>query len=151
MKLLTQSSLLALAAAAFISTATIAPALAAQWSFFQQQDVPPPDAPADGAVLEAAKAVRWRDGSYTGGVFDAYYGPLQVQATIQGGRIAAVNVLQFPNHQRTSRAINGRALPALKSAAIRSQATRVNMVSGATLTSRAFARSLKDALSQAGG
>jgi uncharacterized protein with FMN-binding domain len=74
---------------------------------------------------------------------------VQVQAVIHGGRIAAVNVLRHPFHSATSRAINGRALPWLEQEVIRAQSADVNAISGATLTSRAFIRSMSAALRQA--
>jgi uncharacterized protein with FMN-binding domain len=58
-------------------------------------------------------------------------------------------VLDYPNHQRTSRSINRQALPLLQSEVISAQGTRVNIISGATLTSKAYLRSLKSALSKA--
>jgi uncharacterized protein with FMN-binding domain len=100
-------------------------------------------------VLARAKA-KYSDGSYTGGSFDAYYGRVQVKVNIRGGQIVSVDVLDYPNHSGTSRSINRRALPALESAVIRAQGTRVNNVSGASLTTDAYIRSLRGALKQAG-
>jgi uncharacterized protein with FMN-binding domain len=137
---------LALASAAF--------AIAASFTFAHA--APPaaalPDAAADPnvpVVLARAKA-KFSNGSYTGGSFDAYYGRVQVQVNIQGGQIVSVDVLDYPRHSGTSRSINRTALPILESAVIRAQGTRVNNVSGATLTSKAYMRSLKAALNKAG-
>jgi uncharacterized protein with FMN-binding domain len=85
-----------------------------------------------------------------GSPYDAYYGLVQVQANIQGGRLISIDVLQFPNHRSTSRAINRQALPMLESEVISAQGIRVDMISGATLTSNAYLRSLRGALNQAG-
>ncbi|MEP7173710.1 MAG: FMN-binding protein [Aestuariivirga sp.] len=101
-------------------------------------------------IQVAATAGRYRDGNFTGSAFDAYFGMVQVQANVQNGRLVSVDVLDYPNHQRTSRSINRQALPLLQSEVIRAQGTRVNIISGATLTSRAYLRSLKSALSRAG-
>jgi uncharacterized protein with FMN-binding domain len=101
-------------------------------------------------VLLARAKAKYSDGSFTGGSFDAYYGRVQVQVNIQGGRIVSVDVLDYPRHSGTSRAINRQALPILESAVIRAQGTRVNNVSGASLTTDAYLRSLKGALKQAG-
>jgi uncharacterized protein with FMN-binding domain len=109
------------------------------------------DPNAQGLVQDIKARKTYADGSYTGGTYDAYYGPLQVTANIQGGRLVSVDVLKFPNHKSTSRAINRQALPILEQQVIRAQSARVNMVSGATLTSRAYAQSLYSALQQAGG
>ncbi len=103
-----------------------------------------------GAVVEV-RAALLRDGAYTGSRFDAYYGTVQVQANIQGGRLVSVDVLDFPRHSGTSRSINRQALPMLQSAVIQAQSARVDLISGATLTSKAYLRSLKGALRQAGG
>lgn len=99
----------------------------------------------------AAVASGYRDGSFVGPIYDAYFGAVQVRANVQGGRLVSVDVLQYPKHQRTSRAINNQALPMLESQVIRAQGTRVNLVSGATLTSKAYLRSLKGALGKASG
>ncbi len=99
----------------------------------------------------AAVASGYRDGSFVGPIYDAYFGAVQVRANVQDGRLVSVDVLQYPKHQRTSRAINNQALPMLESQVIRAQGTRVNLVSGATLTSKAYLRSLKGALGKASG
>lgn len=91
------------------------------------------------------------DGAYKGAAFDAYFGMVQVQANIQGGRLASVKVLKYPSGKNTSRRINRTALPILEQEVVRAQSTNVNLVSGATLTSRAYLRSLKSALAKAAG
>jgi uncharacterized protein with FMN-binding domain len=90
------------------------------------------------------------DGSFVGGTYDAYYGTVQVQATVQGGRITAVKALKFPNHSGTSRSINRQALPYLLQEVVAKQSARINIISGATLTSRAYIASLRDALKISG-
>lgn len=91
----------------------------------------------------------YKDGSYTGIVTDAFYGPVQVQAIISAGKITDVIFLQYPNDRRTSIEINSQAMPFLKQEAIAAQSSQVDIVSGATQTSRAFIESLKSALDQA--
>jgi uncharacterized protein with FMN-binding domain len=93
---------------------------------------------------------RYRDGSFTGSAYNTYYGPVQVQVTIQGGRVVAVDVPQYPADRRASQRINSRALPMLESEVISAQSARVNIISGATLTSEAYLRSLDSALGNAG-
>jgi uncharacterized protein with FMN-binding domain len=73
-----------------------------------------------------------------------------VIATIKKGRLVAIDVPQFPDHRNTSRAINRQALPMLQKEVIRAQGIRVNLISGATLTSQAYLRSLGSALKKAG-
>ena len=89
------------------------------------------------------------DGTYTGPVADAYYGLVQVQASTQGGRLTALKILKYPNDRRTSISINRQALPMLRDEAISAQSANVDIISGATLTSRAFIQSLGGALKKA--
>jgi uncharacterized protein with FMN-binding domain len=91
----------------------------------------------------------YKDGTYTGSVADAYYGNVQVSATISGGKITGVKFLQYPNTHGTSVMINQQAMPYLIQEAIQAQSSNVQTVSGATFTTQAFQQSLQAALSQA--
>jgi len=91
----------------------------------------------------------YKDGTYTGSVADAYYGNVQVRATISSGKITDVKFLQYPDTHSTSVYINQQAVPYLQQEAIKAQSSKVNIISGATYTSQAFIQSLGDALSQA--
>jgi uncharacterized protein with FMN-binding domain len=133
MNLFSRTSLAALAAIAFFAMPLLGTA--------QAQQAP--------EIQVAGSAMHLRDGSFTGQPFDAYYGVVQIQANVAGGRLVSVDVLQSPGHQRTSRYINGQALPMLQREVIQAQSFHVNIISGATLTSRAYARSLRDAMAQA--
>lgn len=92
---------------------------------------------------------RYRDGTYTGNVADAFYGNVQVQAVIQNGKINSVQFLQYPNDRQTSIMINSQATSMLSSEAVQAQTANVDIVSGATDTSNAFIQSLTSALTQA--
>lgn len=92
---------------------------------------------------------KYRNGSYTGDSYDAYYGNVQVEAVISGGKIVDVQFLDYPQDRSTSVRINSRAMPYLTSEAISLQDSNVNTVSGASFTSGAFRKSLASALSQA--
>lgn len=91
----------------------------------------------------------YADGSYIGSAVDAYYGTVQVKATIQNGQLADVTFLQYPNNRSNSVYINGQAMPMLTQEALAVQSAQVNGVSGATFTSQAFQQSLRSALAQA--
>jgi uncharacterized protein with FMN-binding domain len=113
---------------------------------------PPTAAPPTEAPPTAAPAPvlgQYKDGDYTGTTVDAYYGLVQVQATIKQGKLADVQFLQYPNDRRTSIRINNIAMPYLQQEAIQAQSANVDVISGATLTSEAFAQSLQVALSSA--
>lgn len=92
---------------------------------------------------------KYKDGTYTGSVADAFYGNIQVQAVISGGKITDVIFLQYPNDRSTSIEINSQAMPYLKQEAIQAQSANVAGVSGATASSDAFVQSLGSALQQA--
>lgn len=92
---------------------------------------------------------KYKNGTYTGTVADAYYGNVQVQAIVTGGKITDVKFLQYPNDNRTSISINSQAMPYLTQEALQAQSANVNTISGASATSGAFRQSLKAALAQA--
>ena len=106
-------------------------------------------APTPAPAAVPAQTGQYKNGTYTGSPASAYYGTVQVQAVIQGGKLAAVNFLQYPSDRRTSQYINGSAMPVLQSEAIQAQSSNVSAVSGATDTSGAFQQSLSSALAQA--
>jgi uncharacterized protein with FMN-binding domain len=130
---------------------------AAETPLVQATDVPlplprPQHAPAPPQLTLVAATTplgQFKDGKFRGPVADAYYGEVQVEADVQGGRLATVRILSYPNDRRTSRYINSQALPILKREAIQAQSGNVDFVSGATLTSRAYIQSLSSALDQA--
>lgn len=94
-------------------------------------------------------ALGYKDGIYAGNVADAFYGNIQVKAIIAGGKITDVQFLQYPNDRSTSIEINQQAMPFLKQEAIQAQSANVDIISGATDSSRAFRESLQSALDQA--
>ncbi|MER9371095.1 FMN-binding protein [Mesorhizobium sp. M0491] len=109
-----------------------------------------PDAPARVFRVGMKLAAHgYADGVYTGPTADAYYGIIQIQALVQGGQLTALKVLKYPSDRRTSISINRQALPMLRDEAIGAQSANVDIISGATLTSRAFIQSLRGALKKA--
>lgn len=92
-------------------------------------------APATAQVLPA-------DGTYTGSD-NGMGGALKVSVTVEGGRIAAVDVL---SHQETP-GISDPALEKIPAAIVEAQSTEVDGVTGATLTSNAIKGAVDAALS----
>jgi uncharacterized protein with FMN-binding domain len=92
------------------------------------------------------------DGTYTGDSVDVGrgYGNVQVEITVQGGRIVDVTALEVPQNDGRSAQISSVAIPYLVDQALQAQSSDVAGVSGATYTSVGFAESLKSALVQAG-
>ena len=113
-----------------------------------QAPAPKPAAPAT-QPAPAKPAGQYKDGTYTGQSADAYYGMVQAQAVISGGKLADIKMLSYPSDRSTSREISSFALPQLISEAITAQSANVDMVSGATDTSQAFRQSLGSALAMA--
>ena len=87
----------------------------------------------------------------TGDVVSTRFGDIQVQVTISGGVIADVAALQLPSGDRHSSQISNAVEPMLREAALSAQSANIDLVSGATYTSRAYAQSLQSALDQAQG
>ncbi|MCU1375443.1 MAG: FMN-binding protein [Actinomycetia bacterium] len=87
----------------------------------------------------------YADGTWTGGVADMKYGPVQVQATVSGGKVTAVALLQEPSDRKSQR-INSQAAPILESEAVAAQSAHLDVVSGATYTSVSYEASLQSAL-----
>lgn len=91
----------------------------------------------------------YKDGTYTGQTVNAYYGYVQVQVAVSGGKIINVKFLQYPNTHPTSVYINQQAMPYLVQEAVQAQNANVNVISGATFTSEGFVQSLASALTKA--
>lgn len=74
------------------------------------------------------------------------YTNVQVEAVLRHGRLVDVRALQLPNLDARSRQISAMAAPILRREAIVAGSADIDMVSGATYTSAAYARSLQAAL-----
>jgi uncharacterized protein with FMN-binding domain len=97
----------------------------------------------------ASSATGYADGTYQGASVAIRWGAVQVQAVIQGGKIASVEFVTYPTGDQRSQQINSQAAPRLVQEAIQAQSANVQVVSGATYTSQAFMQSLDAALDQA--
>ncbi len=116
----------------------------------QPSPTPWPTAPVPPVPTPTTQALGpYIDGEYTGSTADAFYGWVQVDVLIQDSKLVDIQFLQYPDHRRTSVRINQRAAPILQREALQSQDAQVDLISGATLTSRAFRQSLQAALDAA--
>lgn len=91
----------------------------------------------------------YKNGEYEGVLADAYWGKIQVIAVVENGKLVDVQILDYPADRLTSDRINGEALPTLIAEAIQVQHAEVDVVSGATDSSKGFQDSLRSALTQA--
>ena len=85
----------------------------------------------------------------TGPIVRTEWGPVQVAAKVQSGRVCAVRVIQYPDGDRKSVSINARAIPALEQRVLVAGDASFDGVSGATVTSDGYRRSLQAILDQA--
>jgi FMN-binding domain len=78
------------------------------------------------------------------------YGTVQVRVILTNGKITDVQPIQLPFDRRRSQEISQGAAPLLHDEVLQAQSAHINLVSGATFTSDAYAQSLQAALSQIG-
>jgi uncharacterized protein with FMN-binding domain len=120
---------------------TPAPSTAGPSSAAPSAATPSSAAPSAGSA--AAKTV-------TGDSADTRWGPVQVRITVQSRKVTAVKVVDYPTGSGRDREINAYALPILVKETLSAQSADIDMVSGATVTSDGYVRSLQSALDQAG-
>jgi len=81
-----------------------------------------------------------------GDVVPTDWGDVQVRLDVSGHRIVAVAAVKHPDAGVQSRRINARALPILYRETVTAQNARIDAVSGATITSTGYVRSLQSAI-----
>jgi uncharacterized protein with FMN-binding domain len=87
-----------------------------------------------------------------GKTVDTKWGPVQVEAVVAAdGQVCDVTAIQSPNSHNRSVRINNRALPILHKQVLSAQSANIDGVSGATITSRGYERSLQSILDGLGG
>jgi uncharacterized protein with FMN-binding domain len=77
------------------------------------------------------------------------YGNVQVQITVEDGRITAAKVLQVPWNDRHDQMINSAAVPVYNEETVTAQSAQIDVVSGATYTWDGYTQSLQSAIDQA--
>jgi uncharacterized protein with FMN-binding domain len=76
------------------------------------------------------------------------FGPVKVTVYLQGKKIVNVTSV-LPTERPRSQRINSQAGPLLRKEALKAQSARIDIVSGASYTSNAYATSLQAALDKA--
>ena len=84
----------------------------------------------------------------TGPAISYFFGTAQVQVTLVNGQITDITALQLPNEGRSAW-ISQQVEPMLRSEVLTAQSAQIDLISGATYTSEAYAQSLQGALDQA--
>ncbi len=85
----------------------------------------------------------------TGPVVTTRYGDVQLQVTLTKGRISDITPLQLPSDLQRSAYISSVAGPILRDEALQAQSAQIDLLSGATYTSEAYAQSLQAVLDRA--
>ncbi|MGK2850222.1 MAG: FMN-binding protein [Candidatus Limnocylindrales bacterium] len=106
-----------------------------------------PTAPA--ATIAPAAAAALVDGTVTGPVVTTRYGDVQVQINISSGVLTDVTALQLPSGDRRTNRISSAAEPILREEALTAQSAQIDLLSGATYTSKGYTKLLQAALDQA--
>lgn len=84
----------------------------------------------------------------TGPAISYFFGTAQVEVTLVNGQITDVQAVQLPNEGRSGW-ISQQVEPMLHDEVLSAQSGQINLISGATYTSQAYAQSLQAALDQA--
>ena len=88
--------------------------------------------------------------TYTGAAQQTQFGDVQVEITVADGQIVDATAVEYPHRNGHDQQINAYAVPILEEATVAAQGASIDLVSGATITSRGYVGSLQDALDQAG-
>ena len=91
-----------------------------------------------------------KSGTFKGDVARTHYGPVQVQITVNNGKITDVQALSYPDGDGRSQYISSVMIPWLTQETLKVQSTNIMNVSGATITGNAWKYSLASAMQQAG-
>ncbi len=78
------------------------------------------------------------------------YGPIVVEITVTGNKIADAQAITYPDAGGRTRSINSNALPILRAETLKAQGANIHGVSGATHTTDGYVGSLQSALDLAG-
>ncbi|GAA3691106.1 hypothetical protein GCM10023081_30650 [Arthrobacter ginkgonis] len=89
------------------------------------------------------------DATVTGDAYSTRWGDVQVRITVEGGEITDVEAVELPERDGHSQRISQVAEPVLREEVLSSQSTDVQLVGGATYTSRAYLDSLQSAIDKA--
>lgn len=102
---------------------------------------------APAAPATAAASTECNGEPVNGPTVNTRWGPVQVAAVFDGaGTLCDVQVLQYPDSHGKSVRINQRALPILEREVLAAQSAAIDIVTGATITSDAYAQSLQSIL-----
>jgi len=106
----------------------------------------PPSGGGSPAPTPTPAATGLKNGAFTGKDVPNFFGPVQVQVVIAGGKITDVKVVQSPSDNPQSAYIASVAMPLLRQEVLQAQSAQINILSGATYDSQSYAQSVQSAL-----
>ena len=124
-------------------------------AFLPTEGVSPPLPPVSGTPdANAAPAIpaggsHLEDGDYTSDRVQFEWGDLRARIVVTGGKITTVQIVSYPDHRSQSLYLIQLADPILTSEVIKSQQSKVNVVSSATNSSIAFQDAIAGAIVKA--
>lgn len=104
-------------------------------------------AAAPSAAAPAAAAAK--SGTFTGATAQTRWGPVQVRIVVANGKITSADAIRYPSGNGNDAQINAYAIPQLNAEAVAASSAKIDMISGATVTSGGYLQSLQDAVDQA--
>ena len=139
------------------STESVAATTPGQTDSGSTQTDPDPTAPVPSATASAGSTATTSatptassgSGTYTGDAVETRWGTVQVEITVENGRITSADAVQFPNDNPKDQRINAYAVPILNAAVVDAQSGSIDAVSGATVTSGGYLTSLQSAIDAA--
>ena len=105
--------------------------------------------PAPGAATPVPAGMHLLDGDYLSDRHQFEWGDLQVKILIRGGQIIGAQLVQYPDHRALSLQLSQMAGPILNSEVIKTQQSKVDVVSSATDTSYVYQDAIANALFKA--
>jgi uncharacterized protein with FMN-binding domain len=97
----------------------------------------------------SSSAASSSSGTYTGDAVSTRWGTVQVQITVQNGKIVKAEAIQYPSENSKDQEINAYAVPQLNAEVVSKQSGSIDAISGATVTSNGYIQSLQSAIDQA--
>jgi uncharacterized protein with FMN-binding domain len=90
-----------------------------------------------------------KSGTFTGATAQTRWGPVQVQIVVANGKITSAQAVRYPSGNGNDAQINAYAIPQLNAEAVAANSAKIDMISGATVTSGGYLQSLQNAIDQA--
>ena len=101
------------------------------------------------APTAAAPAAAAKSGTFTGATAQTRWGPVQVRIVVANGKITSADAIRYPSGNGNDAQINAYAIPQLNAEAVAANSAKIDMISGATVTSGGYLQSLQNAIDQA--